>query len=56
MLEGEPVLAVAGRAGLLPHHSYIGPQMGGLDDLVWAEVERLAGLVQSGKRLFFALR
>ena len=52
ILEGEPVLAVAGRAGLLPHLSYIGPQMGGLDDLVWAEVERLAGLVQSGKRLF----
>ena len=52
MLSGEPVLAVAGRAGLLPHSTYVGPQMAGLDDAIWEEVERLAALVLSGKRLF----
>ena len=52
VLAGEPVSAVAGRAGLLMHHSYEGPQSLGLDDAIWSEVQRLAGLVAAGKRLF----
>ena len=52
VLGGEPVLAVAGRAGLLMHHSYVGAQSRGLDDAIWAEVQRLADLVKTGKRLF----
>ena len=52
VLAGEPAAAVAGRAGLVMHHSYEGPQSLGLDDAIWAEVQRLAGLVRSGKRLF----
>ena len=52
VLGGEPVLAVAGRAGLLMHHSYVSAQSRGLDDAIWAEVQRLADLVKTGKRLF----
>ena len=52
VLAGEPAAAVAGRAGLVMHHSYEGPQSIGLDDAIWAEVQRLAGLLAAGKRLF----
>ena len=51
ILNGVPVAAVAARMGLLPHSMYIGPQMAGIDDAIWAEVERMADLVRAGKRL-----